>query len=124
MLSKLLLVDGWEVYLLKVEETETEEAKSEAMTSSMPKPSGRCVLSVTRAKQPRRGRMSTELTPYEIEILDLVKLGYKDKEIGAELGIALGTVKQHLQFIYAKLGAVNRVDAVVKALRAGYLQLD
>lgn len=67
---------------------------------------------------------SLRLTPREIQILDLVKLGYEDKRIGAEVGIAPQTVRVHLQFIFAKLQAVNRVDAVVKALRAGYLSLE
>lgn len=65
-----------------------------------------------------------KLTPKEIQILEMVKLGYKDREIGAELWITPSTVKQHLQLIFARLGAVNRVDAVVKGLRAGYLSLD
>lgn len=67
---------------------------------------------------------SLRLTPKEIQILDLIKLGYDDKKIATELGIATGTVKAHLQLIFAKLQAVNRVDAVVKAIRAGYLSLE
>jgi len=64
-----------------------------------------------------------KLTPKEIKIIDLVKLGYKDREIGAELGIALQTVKNHMQLICVKLQAVNRVDAIIKALQAGYISL-
>ena len=67
---------------------------------------------------------SLRLTPKEIHILDLVKLGYDNKRIAAELGIAPKTVKGHLQLIFAKLQAVNRVDAVIKALRSGYISLD
>lgn len=68
--------------------------------------------------------MPLGLTPREVNILDLVKLGYTDKEIGSGLGLTPGTVKQHLQLIFARLQAVNRVDAVVRAIRAGYIQLN
>lgn len=68
--------------------------------------------------------MSLGITPREVQILDLVKLGYEDKRVGAELGITPQSVKSHLQLIFAKLQAVNRVDAVIRALRAGYLSLD
>jgi len=68
--------------------------------------------------------MRTELTPREVEILALVKLGYSNNKTGPQLGISPQTVKNRLQVIYAKLQATNRVDAVVKAVKAGYLQLD
>jgi len=65
-----------------------------------------------------------KLTPREIQILDMVKLGYKDKETSVELEIGLQTVKNHMHLICVKLQAVNRVDAVVKAIRVGYLSLE
>ena len=71
-----------------------------------------------------RRKMPVGLTPTEISILDLVKLGYTDRKIASELGVSPGTVKQHLQLAFAKLQASNRVDAVVRALRAGYIQLN
>ena len=64
-----------------------------------------------------------KLTPKEFQILEMVKLGYEDKQIGAELSIKTQTVKNHMQDIFHKLNAVNRVDAVVKALKLGYLSL-
>lgn len=68
--------------------------------------------------------MSLKLTPNEIQILDLAKLGYDNKRIAADMGITPKTVTGRFQLIFAKLQAVNRVDAVVKALRAGYLSLE
>lgn len=68
--------------------------------------------------------MGSKLTPKEIEILDLIKLGYADKQIASKLGIASGTIKDHLQLIFARLSAANRTDAVVKALNAGYIKLN
>jgi len=63
------------------------------------------------------------LTPREIQILQLIKLGYRDRETGAKLGITQQSVKNRFTYIASKLGAVNRVDAVVKAIRLGYLSL-
>jgi len=68
-------------------------------------------------------RNKLELTPRELEILDLVKLGYLDNMIASKLGVSVGTVKNHLQLAFAKLQAINRTDAVVKALKAGYIKL-
>lgn len=67
---------------------------------------------------------SLRLTPREVQVLDLVKLGYQDKRIAEEMGISPRTVRIYLQLIFTKLEAVNRVDAVVKALRAGYISLE
>lgn len=64
-----------------------------------------------------------KLTKHEIKILNLVKEGYINSEIAAELGILTPTVKCELVLIYAKLQATNRTDAVVKAFRQKYIKL-
>lgn len=68
--------------------------------------------------------MPIELTLKESEILNLVKHGYKDREIAERMDIAISTVKRHLQDIANKLGTDNRVQAVVEGLRRGYITLD
>jgi len=64
------------------------------------------------------------LTPREVEVLGFVAKGFGNKEIGAQLGTASGTVKMHLQNILCKLGASDRTHAVALAVRRGILQLE
>lgn len=60
------------------------------------------------------------LTTQEAAILRLVAGGYSNKEIARHLGIAMGTVKNHISDILRKLDARDRTHAVLKAL-AGHL---
>lgn len=63
------------------------------------------------------------LTPREIEVLGLVKLGLTNRQIAAELVISVGTVKNHVEHIIQKLGTSDRTQAVVRALKLGILDL-
>ncbi len=58
-----------------------------------------------------------ELTPREIEVLELVVEGASNKEIAAKLGIQENTVKIHLRNILEKLHLQNRLQAAVYAVR-------
>jgi len=64
------------------------------------------------------------LTTRHCQILDLVKEGYTDVEIASELGVAVGTIKNTNQLIFARLGAKNRSHALIRALRHHYISLD
>jgi DNA-binding NarL/FixJ family response regulator len=59
------------------------------------------------------------LTKREREILSLIVEGSDNKEIAAELVISPETVKTHVSTVLEKLDAGNRVEAAVKAVRAG-----
>jgi DNA-binding NarL/FixJ family response regulator len=61
------------------------------------------------------------LTPRELEVLALMKLGRTNRQIAADLVISLGTAKNHVEHIIAKLGVSDRTQAVVKALELGIL---
>jgi DNA-binding NarL/FixJ family response regulator len=60
------------------------------------------------------------LTAQEAAILRLVAGGYSNKEVARLLGIAVGTVKNHLSDVLRKLDARDRTHAVLKAI-AGHL---
>jgi DNA-binding NarL/FixJ family response regulator len=63
------------------------------------------------------------LTPREIEVLECVAEGLSNKAVAARLGISDQTVKFHLTSISGKLGALNRTDAVRRAVRRGLITL-
>ena len=63
------------------------------------------------------------LTPREIEVLELLAEGLPNKAIADRLKISDQTVKFHVSSISAKLGAVNRTDAVRRAVRRGLITL-
>jgi DNA-binding CsgD family transcriptional regulator len=57
------------------------------------------------------------LTPREHEILDLLAEGCSNAEIASALWIAPGTVRKHLENIYAKLGVRSRTAALARLRR-------
>ncbi len=71
----------------------------------------------------RQGSPVMALTPRELEVLGLMKLGYSNRQIAQELVISLGTAKNHVEHIIAKLGVSDRTQAVVRALEEGILGL-
>lgn len=84
------------------------------------------------ARQKRRGdppvvapgeSLLEELTPRELEVLQLLAEGLPNKAIARRLEISDHTVKYHVNAIMGKLGAQSRTDAVVRATRAGLIVL-
>jgi DNA-binding NarL/FixJ family response regulator len=81
------------------------------------------IRSVTRG--PRADALAVEpLTARELEVLGLMKSGRTNRQIAEDLVISLGTAKNHVEHIIAKLGVSDRTQAVVKALELGILGLD
>src|SRR5262249_35735394 len=63
------------------------------------------------------------LTPREVQVLELLAEGLANKAIAQRLAISDQTVKFHVASISGKLGAVNRTDAVRRAVRRGLITL-
>lgn len=79
------------------------------------------------AEQPRL-RLSRELplqevTPRELEVLQLAADGLSNKEIAVRLRIAEKTAKNHVANIFAKLQVNDRTQAVLYAVQHGLVQL-
>jgi DNA-binding NarL/FixJ family response regulator len=63
------------------------------------------------------GTFGEDLSPRELQVLELVGYGLGNSQIAAELGIRPVTAKNHVSRILAKLGVANRVQAAVYASR-------
>jgi LuxR family quorum sensing-dependent transcriptional regulator len=67
-------------------------------------------------------KQETNLTPREREVLTWVALGKSDSDIGEILKISKRTVTEHVVHARRKLGAVNRTQAVMIAVRDRIIQ--
>jgi PAS domain S-box-containing protein len=71
----------------------------------------------------RRGELKPdELTPRELEVLELAAQGCSGREIAERLVLSPATVKSHFEHIYEKYGASDRAAAVAKAVREGLIE--
>jgi len=82
----------------------------------------RPVVPEVQARLAERATMPT-LTSREIEVLQLISQGLRNKEVGAMLGITEGTVQIHVKNIFAKLNVNDRTGAVQVAVRRGLIQM-
>jgi two-component system NarL family response regulator len=64
-----------------------------------------------------------DLSGREVEVLGLIAQGESNKEIAAQLGIAEGTVKVHVNNILGKLCVRDRTEAATSAIRRGIIRL-
>jgi len=71
----------------------------------------------------KHGRSET-LTQRELDILKMVTKGLSNKEIANELSLSARTVQRHLESIFIKLQVGSRTEAVVRALREGWITLN
>jgi LuxR family transcriptional regulator, maltose regulon positive regulatory protein len=65
--------------------------------------------------------LGSGLSAREVEILNMVSGGLRNREIGDRLGLTEGTVKWYMQQIYDKLGVRRRPQAVIRARQMGIL---
>ncbi|HVZ22239.1 MAG TPA: response regulator transcription factor [Vicinamibacterales bacterium] len=64
------------------------------------------------------------LTPREVEVLELISRGMRNKVIATELGITETTVAVHIKNIFAKLKVNERTAAVHVAIRRGIVHIE
>ena len=65
-----------------------------------------------------------QLTPREMEVLKLAAKGITNQAIADELVVSVRTVQAHLNHTFGKLGVGSRTEAVMYALRRGWLTLE
>lgn len=64
------------------------------------------------------------LTDREQEVLELLAEGKTNKEIAESLIISDRTVQTHLSNVFSKMGVSSRTEAVLEAIRRGWLKID
>ncbi len=64
------------------------------------------------------------LTPRELDVLRLAAKGLTNRAIGQKLGISNRTVQGHLANIFGKMDVTTRTEAVLLAVKQGWLTLD
>jgi DNA-binding NarL/FixJ family response regulator len=69
------------------------------------------------------GLPRTSLTPREVDVLNGIAAGSRNKEIAHQLGVSESTVNAHIKHILEKLHASDRTQAVTTALRRGIIRL-
>lgn len=79
---------------------------------------------LVEAMQRKRSREEVTLSPRECEILELLAEGLGATGIARQLFVSESTAKTHIAKIYEKLGAANRAQAIMAAVRAGLLASD
>jgi DNA-binding NarL/FixJ family response regulator len=108
---------GAHAYLLKaMSHTEVTEAVRKVHL-------GGRVIPDSVSKALAEHRPHSQLSPREIEVLQLIAGGLSNREIGTTLGIAEATVKWHVNIILSRLDVGDRTQAIVTALQRGILHL-
>lgn len=82
---------------------------------------GRIVSDVIRRKL-AEDEASGYLTPREIEVLELVRQGFTNDEIGRLLAVSERTARAHISSIKDKLHAADRAAAVARGFESGILK--
>jgi DNA-binding NarL/FixJ family response regulator len=70
------------------------------------------------------GRPVESLSERELEVLKLATKGLSNQDIARELCLSIRTVQGHLGHIFNKLDVSSRTEAVVRALKEGWVSLD
>jgi DNA-binding NarL/FixJ family response regulator len=80
------------------------------------------VLAAVSAPASAAAEAPDDLTPREVEVLQLIAEGLTNTEIADRLVVSAATVKSHVNHIFAKIGARDRAQAVVYAYANGIVR--
>lgn len=82
------------------------------------------VMANIRTGSTSKGNRSDDLGSREMEVLTLTAKGMSNKDIAEQLALSERTVQTHLVSIFKKLSVSSRTQAVLYALRKGWLSLE
>jgi DNA-binding NarL/FixJ family response regulator len=92
-------------------------------TALHPEIARRVVERLTRKNRFQGEGMVESLTDREMEVLDTVAKGWSNKEVSESLHISPHTVQVHLSNIFGKLNVKTRTEAVLYAIRQGWVEV-
>jgi DNA-binding NarL/FixJ family response regulator len=95
----------------------------DAIVTATPPAGGTSSRAAPIPRDPEHDVYVEPLTAREQDVLALLAQGLPNKAIAQSLGIGDQTVKFHVAAVIRKLGAVNRTDAVRRAIRRGLVAL-
>src|SRR3712207_4592820 len=111
-------------YLLKgVPRDEIFQAVRLVHSGGPPLPPARATKLLNRVGDLLRGEREETLTEREMQVLELMAKGYRNKEIAKELFITERTVKFHANILFQKLNVESRTEAVSQAIQRGIIKL-
>ncbi len=121
-----LLQAGAAGYVLKDDTLETLGSALQAVANGEIWLSSRITEQVIQralgeAKAP--SKPSPGLTPREMEVLRLLALGLDNEAIAQNLTLTMRTVQNHVSTIYGKLGVNSRAEAILYAIRRGWVHI-
>ncbi len=99
--------------LKKTSSPELLVAINEVLDGASPM-SGEIARKVVQSFRKKSIEVPHDLSERELKILDLLSLGYSNKEIGEKLFISPHTVRNHLYKVYEKLHVNSRIEALNK----------
>ncbi len=114
------LREGADGYLLKGLDSQQLHAALEEVARGNAALSGvvtRKVLAGFRAEATAVNRLA-DLTTTERTVLEHMAAGCINKEIAAELGVSIETIRTHTRNLFGKLGVHNRTEAVLELLKS------
>jgi DNA-binding NarL/FixJ family response regulator len=79
---------------------------------------------VSASGKPEGREPSGVLSDREMEVLKLAAKGLSNQDIAEKLCLSIRTVQGHLGHIFNKLQVGSRTEAVVRALKEGWVALD
>lgn len=125
-LMQQAILDGASGYVVANESLGTLRATIESVLGGSPRLSLESVRRLTyrlaRAKQWALGAHSI-LTGRELQVLELIAKGCTNKEIAQSLTLAESTVANTCNRLYESLGVRNRVEAAIRAISAGLVNI-
>ena len=115
---------SWEELLNALRRVQRNDYVINDLVLSLPEVAGQ-VLAAFRhlAVEEDTQSIYSPLSPRELQVLELIADGRTNKEIAAHLDISNQTVKNHVSSILRKLAVNDRTQAVVYAMRRGWIKV-